>query len=73
MTHPEGWRKGCSWILSSCLGQELGGSKHIIEKVPDKPRLFHWWNFTTKLEPILSEIAEAGNARPAELLRRGFG
>ena len=24
-----------------------------------------WWNFTTKLEPILSEIAEAGNARPA--------
>jgi hypothetical protein len=36
-----------------------------MRKAPRKVGLFSWWNFTTKLEPILSEIAEAGNARPA--------
>ncbi len=59
MTHPEGWRKGCFWRLFSCRGQESGGLRHAIEKVPDKPRLFHWWRFTPKSEPISEKISKA--------------
>ena len=70
MTHPEGWCKGCFWLLFSCRGQESGGLRHAIEKVPDKPRLFHWWSFTTKLEPISKKMFEAKPRRLAHASMR---